>query len=104
LPVLDGDHPARGEGTTVADTVYHVEDRLGRIAGPQEIRVQGVYHPALDRAARSDQRLTCHLTAEHAEPILLRTAAADDVHLELFQVEDLEQANDGVRHGRLVAR
>ena len=46
---------------------------------------------ALDGAGGGDQRLADHLAAEHALPADLRAAAAKQVHLELFEVEDGEQ-------------
>ena len=101
LAVLDGDHAPGGERPTVADAVHHVEDGLRGVSGAQKVRVQGVHHSAIDGAARGDQRLTRHLPAEHALAILLRTAAAEDVHLELLEVEDLDEPIDGVRHAPL---
>ena len=46
-----------------------------------------------------DQRLADHLAAEHALPADLRAAAAKQVLLELFEVEDGEQVGDGGGHG-----
>ena len=47
LAVLDGDHPAGGEGAAVADAVDGVDDGRARVAGAQEVRVQGVGVPVL---------------------------------------------------------
>ena len=42
-----------------------------------------------------DQRLPGHLTAEHPLPVHLRTATAEDVLLDLLQVEQPDQPVDG---------
>ena len=58
LPVLDGDHPAGGEGAAVADAVDLVEDRHVRVAGPQEVGVERVDAASgLHRAGGGHQRL-----------------------------------------------
>ena len=49
----------------------------------------------VDRAAGGHQRLPDHLAAEHTLPRHLRRAATEQVHLELFEVEDLEEGLDG---------
>ena len=91
LAVLDRDHAPRGEALAVADAVDVVDDRHLRIAGQQEIGVQRMRRPALDGAGGGDQRLADHLAAEHALPADLRAAAAEQVHLELFEIEDGQQ-------------
>ena len=48
----------------------------------------------LDRAAGGDQRLADHLAAEHALPADLRRAAAEQIHLERFEVEDASAGLD----------
>ena len=55
--VLDGHHAARREALPVADPVDLVEDRHGRVARAQEVRVQRVDPPVLDGAPGGDQRL-----------------------------------------------
>ena len=60
--------------------------------------------PSLDGAARGDQRLSRHLTAEDALALLLRRAPAEQVHLELFEVEDLEQVVERAHRGAFVLR
>ena len=90
-----GDAP-RGEALAVADAVDVVDDRHLGIARQQEIGVHRMRRPAgLDRAHRGDQRLADHLAAEHALPAGLRRAAAEQVHLERFEIEDVEQVLDG---------
>ena len=49
----------------------------------------------VDGAAGRDQRLADHLAAEHPLPGHLRRAPAEQVHLELFEVEDVEEGLDG---------
>ena len=50
---------------------------------------------ALDGAGGGDQRLADHLAAEHALRADLRARAAEQVHFELFEVEDGEEVGDG---------
>ena len=102
LAVLDRDHAAGGEALAVADAVDVVDDRHLGIAGEQEIGVQRMRRPAahVDGAAGGDQRLADHLPAEHALPADLRRAAAEQVHLELLEIEDGEQVLDGGGHSR----
>ena len=49
-------------------------------------------HPATrgDRTRRRHQRLRSHLAAEHAQAILVGVVAAEDVDLELLDVEEPE--------------
>ena len=49
----------------------------------------------VDGAAGRDQRLPDHLSAKHALPAGLRRAAAEQVQLELFEVEDGEEVIGG---------
>src|SRR5256885_14820006 len=53
---------------------------------------------ALDGAGGGDQRLTDDLAAEHALCADLRAGAAEQVHFELFEVEDGEEVCDGGGH------
>ena len=101
LAVLDRLHPPRGEALAVAHALDVVDDRNLGIAGEQEIGVQRMRRPLLDvdGAAGRDQRLADHLAAEHPLPGHLRRAPAEHVHLELFEVEDVEKGLDG-GHGR----
>ena len=45
----------------------------------------------LDGAARGDERLARDLTAEHALAVLVRAQAAEQVHLELLELEEFDQ-------------
>jgi hypothetical protein len=69
--VLDGHHPAGGEGPAVADPVDLVEDRDVGVARAQEVRVQRVDPAVLDGAARRHQGLGRHLAAEDALALLV---------------------------------
>jgi len=53
--------------------------------------VQGMGGAAIDRAVGRDQRLADHLPAEYALPADLRAHAAEQIHLERFDVEDGEK-------------
>ena len=98
-----GDAPG-GEALAVADAVDVVDDRNLGVARQQEIGVHGVRLPALDGAHRGDQRLADDLAAEHALPAGLRRAAAEQVHLERFEIENIEQILDGGHWGRGLQR
>ena len=96
-----GDAP-RGEALAVAHAIHVVDDRNLGIARQQEIGVHGMRRAAgLDRAHGGDQRLADHLAAEHALPADLRRAAAEQVYVQLFEIEDAEQFLDGGGHGGL---
>src|SRR6266852_552391 len=90
LPVLDPGYPAGGEGPAIADPFHQVNKRDSGVAWPDEIGMQRVHGPVRrDGAAGRDQRLPGHLAAEHPLPALvLRAAAAEDVDLDLLQVEE----------------
>ena len=97
LAVLDGHDAPGGERAAVADPVDLVEDRHLRVAGPQEVGVQGVDDPpGLHGAGGGDERLTGHLPAEHALAVLVGGQPAEDVHLDRLEVEQLHEGIDGV--------
>ncbi len=92
----------------VADAVDLVHDRRGRIAGAQEVRVQRV-HVALgfaladgffDSAAGGDERLAGDLSAENALALLVWRLPAEDVDLDAFEIEELDE----IVESRLVHR
>ena len=84
----------------VADAVHLVEDRHGRVAGAQEVRVQRVHVAArLHRASGGDERLAGHLAAEHALAVLVGGDAAEDVHLDGFEIEQVDQVVERVHAG-----
>ena len=97
-----GDAPRR-EALAVAHAVDVVDDRDFRIARQQEIGVHRMGRPALDGAHRRDQRLADHLAAEHPLPARLRRAAAEQVEVELFEIEDREKVGNGGRHGAILS-
>src|ERR1700675_3543731 len=86
---------SRGKALAVTNTVDVVNDRHFGIAGQQEVSMHGVRRRALDRAYRGNQRLPNHLAAKHALPAGLRAAAAEQVHFERFEIENIEQILDG---------
>ena len=98
MAVLAGKDAPRGETLAVADAVDVVDDRHFRIAAQQEIGVQRMGRPVIDGAAGRDQRLTDHLAAEDALPADLRAAAAKEILLQRFEVEDVEEILDGGGH------
>ena len=51
---------------------------------------------AFDGAACRDHRLPDHLAAEHPLPARLRAVAPEQVHLELFEIEDGNQVNQAL--------
>jgi hypothetical protein len=96
LPVLDGDHPARREGTPVPDAVDRVDDRRAGIPRAQELRVQGVCVPvAGDGAPGGDEGLRRDLAAEDRRNQGRAGLATEDVQLDL---EQIEQGLECLRH------
>jgi hypothetical protein len=96
--VLDRHHAAGREALAVADAIDLVDDRHLGIPADQEIGVQRMRRAAFDGARGRDQRLTDHLTAEHALPAVLRRAAAKQIHFELLDVQHIEHGLDGGGH------
>ncbi|MBB3730705.1 hypothetical protein FHR33_006565 [Nonomuraea dietziae] len=100
LAVLHGDHPAGGEGASVPDPLDVVDDRDGRVSWADEVGVQGVHVTSLwHGTARGDERLGGDLTAEHPLDALFGAAPAEDVELDLLQVEQVEQLLERFVHG-----
>lgn len=60
--------------------------------------MQGMSRAIFDGATRGDQRLSDHLPAEDALPAHLRAASAEDVALDLFEVENREKVLNGFGH------
>ncbi len=56
------------------------------------------------RAGRRHQRLARHLAAEHALAVLVGLGAAEDVDLDRFEIEQLDEVAQRVRHGGHSAR
>src|SRR3954469_5139465 len=99
--VLDRDDAPRAEAAPLAAAVDAVDDRHLGIATKQEVGVErmGMEGLHVHGPAGCDERLADHLAAEHALPADLRAAAAKQVVLKLFEVEDGEKIVDGARHG-----
>ncbi len=92
LAVLDGDHPAGGEGAAVADPVDGVDDGRAGIPGAQEVRVQRVRGPVLgDRPPGGDERLRGDLAAEDPRDDGGPGPAAENVLLDLLEIEQIEE-------------
>ena len=103
-PVLNGHDPPGREGPAVADAVDLVEDGHGRVARSQEVRVQRVHPPVLDRAPRRHQRLPGHLTAEDPLALLVGLGAPEDVDLNGLEVEQIDEEVQGCAHRAHVRR
>ena len=52
----------------------------------------------LDRAARRDESLSRDLAAEYALSLLVRLLTAEEIQLQLFEVERSQQRFQGGRH------
>ena len=103
--VLDGHHPAGGEGAPVADAVDLVEDRDGGIAGPQEVGVQRVHAlVVVDCATCGHQGLTRDLAAEDPLALLVGTEASEDVDLDDLEVEQLDQRVQGLAQRKVASQ
>ena len=102
-PVLHGDDTPGGEGAAVADPVDLVEDGHGRVARPQEVRVQRVHPSVLDRAAGGHERLPGHLAAEHALALLVGLDTPEDVDLNGLEVQQVDEELQGRAHPPMFA-
>ena len=98
--VLDRDDAARREALPVADAVDLVEDRDLRVTGAKEVRVQRVHPAVLDGATRGDERLGGDLAAEDPLALLVGLGAAEDVDLDLLEVEEADELVEVVGHRR----
>src|SRR5215469_7013129 len=98
--MLDCSHPPGRERPPVADGLDHVHQRHRWVAWPDEVCVQRVHWPVRrNGAARGDKSLTCHLAAEDTLPALtLRTFAAEDVHLDLLQIKQVNDLIECLAH------
>ncbi|MGY4366733.1 hypothetical protein ACVW1A_002798 [Bradyrhizobium sp. LB1.3] len=99
VAVLDRGDAARRVALAVAQALDLVDDRDLRIARQDEIAVQRMRQPALHGAAGRNHRLSDHLAAEHPLPAGLGAVAAEQVHLELFEVEDRNEVDQAFGHG-----
>ena len=97
---LDGGDTSGGERQSVTDALHVIEDGDAGIAGAQEIGMQRM-DPSLglDSAGRGHQRLSGHLSAEHALAIGMGAAAPEDVELDLLEIEQVQKCVDsGLGH------
>ena len=63
--------------------------------------MEGVTHALLHRAIGGDQGLSDHLSAEHALPAHIRAVTAKQVHLDLLEIEQVDQVLDWILVGLL---
>ncbi len=96
--MLDGDHPAGGERSAVADPVHLVEDGDRRVAGSQEVGVEGMDPADFDRAAGGHQGLGGDLAAEHPLPVLVGADASEDVDFDGLEIEQVDEEIECVAH------
>jgi hypothetical protein len=94
--VLDGDHSSCGEALSVTQSIDLVQDGHRRVAGPEEIRMQGVHITShlVDGPRGSNQCLTGNLAAEHALAILVGTTTSEDVDFDLFHVQECDEVGE----------
>jgi putative flippase GtrA len=102
LSVLDPGDVAGGERVPVSQPLHLVEDREMRIPRTQEVRVQRVDLPALDGAAGGDERLRGDLTPEHAAALFVEAHTSKDVHLDLLEIEQLDEVRPLAVHVQTV--
>ena len=100
--MLDGGDATRREAPSVAQPVDEVHDGRGEVAGEDEVAVRGVRDARLivDRAPRRHERLGEHLAAIHSARAEVAVAAAVDIDLEGFKVEEVQEDIEGVGHRR----
>jgi hypothetical protein len=97
--VLDRGHPPGGEGPAVPHPVHDVDERHRGITRPDEVGMQRVHWPVGGNGtAGGDQRLPCHLAPEDPLPPVVGAAAAEDIGLDLLQVEQVDQAIECLAH------
>ena len=105
VPALHGHDPPRGEALAVADAVDLVDDGLARVARAQEVAVHRVDGPIVrDRLLRRRERLAEDLTAEDVAPPEVLALSAEEVLLDAFEPEEVEELGQDGGHARIVAR
>ncbi len=108
LTSLSGRDPASGKRPPVANSIHLVEDRDFRIARPEKVGVEGVHRafdpgPIGDGATRRHQSLRGHLAAEDPQAILRRADATVEIHVQGFQIEQVEEGVEGGGHASIMA-
>jgi hypothetical protein len=96
--VLDRNHAPCRERTAVADAVDLVEDRCCWISRAQEVRMEGMDATRVNRPTRRDQRLCGHLASEDTQTSLVEILAAEDVHLDGFEVKQFDELAQSLSH------
>ena len=66
--------------------------------------MERVHAAVLDGAARRHQRLAGHLPAEDALALLVGLGAAEDVDLDRFEVEEIDEELQGRAHRPMLPR
>ena len=86
----------------VADPLHVVHDRDGGVAGPQEVRSAASAPTAVGRDRGQAARSACAATWPPKTRCMrgVGLAAPVQVHLELLELEQVEQLDQRVRHGR----
>ena len=97
-PVLDGGDAPGGEAASVPDAVHLIEDGLRRIPGPQEVRMERVGLALVHGSAGRHQRLAQHLPPEDALRAVDRALAPEEVHLQVLQVQQIQQLVESASH------
>src|SRR5262245_39704018 len=99
MTVLTRRDATRRKAFAVTDAVDVIDDWNFWIARQQEVGVHRVWRATgIDGAYRRDESLADHLTTKDPLPANLRRAAAEQVHFEGFEVENIEQVLNGGRH------
>ena len=89
--MLNGDNPAIRETAAVAGAIDLVNDGLRHVTAPQEIRVQGMCNPVLDRVLRGRQCLAQHLPPENLRAADVPAVTAENIVLDALQPEERDQ-------------
>ena len=101
VAVLDRYDAASRERAPVTNPLHLVDDRNRRIAGTEEVGVQGVDEAARHRARCGNEGLTGHLAAEDSLAFLIGTFTPEEVLFDLFEIEKIEEIVDcGLGHQR----
>ena len=91
-PLLHRGHTPGRETAAIAGLIHLINDGHRRIAGSDEIAVQTVASPILDGTIGRRQGLGHNLPAKDTAACLSpMTQATKQVHLKLFQLEQVQQ-------------
>jgi len=99
MTVLTRGNATSREAFAVTDAIDVINDRNLWIARQKKVGVHRVGRPAgIDGAHGRNEGLSDDLAAKDPLPADLRRAAAEQVHFERFEVEDIEQVLYGGGH------